>query len=237
MPPTPPPPADSPGPYPLFQKRTTCPSLRPQPWIPPTWRKRSRTSSQVVTGPAGVPEGGPRQGPSHPGHMLQSTAPKPSFVKTTVQSGHGDIQGLLHSMRPGPTRVSLRTQGPSCKWALGSFTREQPAGAVGEACGLRDLEPPGFSKFLLWKRRPLILQNRVALAGRYICRQVWVLLFPGTQLALGIGGTSGSPLGGAQGTVEAFGRDFNSASGRAAWRKGHPEEYCGLTRCFPPPTP
>ena len=64
MPPTLPPAADSPGPYPLFQKRTTCPSLRPQPWIPPTWRKRLRTSSQVVTGPSWGLRGWHEQGPA-----------------------------------------------------------------------------------------------------------------------------------------------------------------------------
>lgn len=46
-----------------------------------------------------------------PGSHAAEHSPKPSFMKTTVQFGHGDRQGLLHSMRPGPTRTVTQNTG------------------------------------------------------------------------------------------------------------------------------
>lgn len=63
------------------------------------------------------------------------------------------------------------------------------------------------------------LTERVALGGRYICRQVWVLLFLGTQLALGIGGNLREPIKGRPGHSGSLWEGFQLSIRRAAWRR------------------
>lgn len=60
---------------------------------------------------------------------------------------------------------------------------------------------------------------------------------PGYTASLGDWGNLREPIRGRPGHSRSLWEGFQLSIRRAAWRKWHPEEYCGLTQCFPPPTP
>lgn len=170
----------------LFQKRTTCLSLRPQPWIPPTSRKLSRTSSQVGTGPGwghGNPSmptvGGPGKGtspapPPLPG-LLQSPAPELLFLKPASRFGHEHTHGVLRGIRPDPEDIET----PSTQLLRGPLPWPHLRTASSVSRG--GIGPLGvYSE----KEGPLILQEKRPGWG-YLCDQTQIPALLSTQPAFG----------------------------------------------------